>query len=211
MDIIHLFIGALILAMIHGVMPDHWIPLVMVSEVEKWGKGETLGAAVLVVVPHTIVTISIGTAVGLIGYHLSSDFEHETMIIASLILFVMGLIYISKEYKSEQPHGSTVKTESKARRKTKIAIITSLAAVLFFSPCLSTVSYYFVAGTFGWPGISLVSVVYLTVTVLSVVSMVYLGLKGVEKTKGVFLERHGKSLTGIVLIVFGVLILLHLL
>ena len=49
-----------------------------------------------------------------------------------------------------------------------------------------------------------VSAVYLIVTVLGMILMVNLGLKGVGKVEWRFLERHEKIITGIVLIVLGI-------
>lgn len=56
-----------------------------------------------------------------------------------------------------------------------------------------------------WTGISAVLAIYVGVTVLGMVLVVNFGLKGTEKVKSGFLERHGRSVTGIVLIVLGVL------
>ena len=47
-------------------------------------------------------------------------------------------------------------------------------------------SYFFVAGTRGWHGIVMVSAIYLIVTILGIILMVNLGVKGVEKIKRPF-------------------------
>lgn len=84
--------------------------------------------------------------------------------------------------------------------------ICSLATALFFSPCVAIGSYYFVAGMTGWIAIVVVSAIYLLVTIVGMIVMVILGLKGVKKIEWHFLERHEKLVTGVVLIILGVLI-----
>jgi hypothetical protein len=86
--------GALILSVIHGVMPDHWIPLVAVSKTEKWSRRETLFATILVGIPHTISTIGIGIIVGLIGYKISS-YEIVGRIASPSVLVILGLFTYS--------------------------------------------------------------------------------------------------------------------
>jgi cadmium resistance protein CadD (predicted permease) len=75
---------------------------------------------------------------------------------------------------------------------------------MFFSPCIEIEAYYFHAGTGGWLGIAIVSIIYLIFTVFGMVLLVYLGRQGVEKIRWNFLEHHEKMITGIVLIVLGI-------
>ncbi len=74
---------------------------------------------------------------------------------------------------------------------------------MFFSPCIELESYYFTAGTFGWMGIIAVSIVYLIVTVGAMVSLVALGMKGIDRFNWQFLEKNDKAIIGVVLILVG--------
>jgi len=69
-------------------------------------------------------------------------------------------------------------------------------------------AYYFQAGTIGWIGIFIVSAVYLMPTVIVMLLLVYLGMKGVKTFKSHFLEHHEKGITGIVLVSLGILALI---
>ena len=75
---------------------------------------------------------------------------------------------------------------------------------MFFSPCIELEAYYFSAGSLGWSGILLVSSVYLVVTVLGMLVLVDLGLKGARKIRSRFLEHHEKRVTGFLLLALGV-------
>ena len=210
MQLIQVLFGALVLSVVHAPMPNHWIPIVVVSKAENWTRGETLGATALVAIPHTISTISVGAVLGLIGHELSSTYELIMRFSAPMILVVLGLTYLFLDFKFKfdgprQHHSPIMGTEG-APKKSKLALISSLGIALFLSPCVAIGAYCFTAGTFGWIGIPLVLAIYAGVTVLGMVLMVNLGLKAMAKTEWRFLERHEKIVTGIVLIILGILV-----
>ncbi|MEW6102823.1 MAG: hypothetical protein AB1630_03245 [bacterium] len=200
-------VGALVLSIVHALMPDHWIPLIMISKTEKWSRVETSWITALIAIPHIISTILIGTLIGIIGYKLSSANEFIMRIASPLILVSLGLVYIFLNFKSHggQHHQDSVRTGA-ISKKSKSAIIFPLATALFFSPCVAIGSYFFVAGTRGWSGIVMVSAIYLIVTILGMILMVDLGMKGTERIKWHFLDRHEKAITGAVLIILAVLV-----
>lgn len=204
MDMIQVLLGALLLSVIHALMPDHWIPLVMIGRTEKWSRVETSWVTALTAIPHIISTILVGIAVGTVGYTLSSAYEFAMRIAAPSILVLLGLIYVILDFKGPHQHNHPGLELDASSGRSKFAIVASLGTALFFSPCVAIGSYYFIAGTFGWLSIALVSATYLIVTVLGMILMVNLGLKGVGKVEWRFLERHEKIVTGIVLIVLGI-------
>ena len=210
MQLIQVLFGALVLSVVHAPMPNHWIPIVVVSKAENWTRGETLGATALVAIPHTISTISVGAVLGLIGHELSSTYELIMRFSAPMILVVLGLTYLLLDFKFKfdgprQHHSPIMGTEG-APKKSKLALISSLGIALFLSPCVAIGAYCFTAGAFGWIGIPLVLAIYAGVTVLGMVLMVNLGLKAMAKTEWRFLERHEKIVTGIVLITLGIFV-----
>lgn len=76
---------------------------------------------------------------------------------------------------------------------------------MLFSPCLEIETYYFKAGTYGWLGIALVSVVYLVITVSGMLVLVALGYRGLATLRWGWLEHHEKKITGSALILLGLL------
>ncbi len=128
-------------------------------------------------------------------------------ITAPLILVAIGVIYAYLDFrgKRQHHHQNVIKIDALSE-KSKLAITLPLTTALFFSPCVAIGSYFFVAGTSRWTGIVMVAAIYLIVTILGMILMVNMGLKGVEQIKWQFLERHEKLITGIVLIILGVVI-----
>ena len=198
-----IFLGSIVLGLIHPLFPNHWIPLIAIAKTEKWSNRETISATLVTGFSHTLSTIIIGIIVGFVGIKLSENYSYLTKIAAPVILIIIGIIYLFLDFRSHHHEHFNLSTETLKNRKSKFAIITTLCIGMFLSPCIEIEAYYFQAATKGWLGIFIVSVVYLTMTLIIMTSLVYFGLKGVNKFNSHYLEHHEKRITGIVLIVLG--------
>ena len=199
-------IGAFILSVVHALMPDHWIPPVMISRAEKWTKSETLWVTALITIPHLISTIMIGIIVGIIGYQISSAHELLMETIAPLVFIIIGFAYIYSNFRADGRHNLEMEKVDGLKNRSKKTIISLLATALFFSPCVPIGSYFFIAGATGLYGIISVLAIYLIVTMVVMLLMVYLGMKGVEKLKWQFLEQNEHLITGMILLALGIII-----
>ncbi|MFA6126322.1 MAG: hypothetical protein WC699_03360 [Bacteroidales bacterium] len=203
-----IFFGSLILSLIHALIPNHWIPLIAISKTEKWTQRQTLLATAITGFAHTFSTILVGIAVGLIGYKLSSSYSVVSTLAAPLILMGLGLIYLiidlrgmhHHHHHDQNPTPVTGTGKSKWR-----AILISLSVAMFLTPCIEIEAYYFQAGSIGWLGIFIVSAVYLIMTILVMLTLVYLGFNGMKTFNSHFLEHHEKGITGVVLIALGLI------
>jgi nickel/cobalt transporter (NicO) family protein len=202
-----IFIGSLILSVIHALIPNHWIPLIAVSKSEKWTNKETLSATFITGFSHTASTIIIGIIVGFAGIKLSESYSYITKIAAPVILLSLGIIYLLIDLRASHHHHHhfEINDLSLKDKKSNWAIIISLSIAMFLTPCVEIEAYYFQAATIGWIGILMVSLVYLLITLIIMLTLVYLGLKGVNKFKSHYLEHHEKRITGVVLIILGFL------
>jgi nickel/cobalt exporter len=200
-----IFLGSLLLSLIHALIPHHWIPIIAISKTEKWSTKETLSATFITGVSHMISTIIIGIIVGFVGIKLAESYSHITSVAAPTILLFIGIIYLILDFRStkRQHHHFDLEDEKLKKKKSKTAIITSLSVAMFLMPCFEIEAYYFQAANFGWPGIFVVSAVYLVMTLLFLFALVLLGIKGVNKLNLSFLEHHSKRVSGIVLIALG--------
>lgn len=199
------FLGSLVLSLLHASIPNHWLPLVAIGKTEKWTQKETLVVTAISGFAHTLSTIIIGMIVGLIGYKLSESYKFITTVAAPLILISLGCIYLFMDFKANKyQHHNHIDVNDTVKKKTKTAIIISLAVGMFFSPCIEIEAYYFVASSIGWTGIITVSFVYLIVTVLGMLILVYLASRGIKRLKWHFMEHHEKIITGIILIILGI-------
>lgn len=202
--------GSFLLSLIHASVPNHWLPLVVIGKTEKWSCAQTLGVTAIAGLAHTASTLIIGILVGWLGYQLASHHALITGMIAPVILIVLGLLYLvtdqrSSRHNHHQSHQIPMPQDNSRIPPQAGRVITSLVVAMFFSPCLEIEAYYFTAGALGSFGIVTVSVIYLFVTMLGMLLLVDLGRHSVEKIRLDFLEHHEKGVTGMVLIVLGVL------
>ncbi len=209
-SVLQIFLSSLLLSLVHASIPSHWLPLIAIGKAEKWTDKETVTVTAITGASHTISTVIIGIIVGLVGYKLSESYHYITHIVAPIILILLGFIYLFLEYRhslistTHQHHHIHV-DEIIEKRKSKRSIVFTLSVAMFFSPCLEIEVYYFTASRLGWLGIGIVSVVYFFVTVLGMMFLVHFASKGVRKLNWHFLEHHDKLISGIVLVLVGLL------
>jgi nickel/cobalt exporter len=203
---LQLFLGSILLSLAHAAIPNHWLPIVAIGRAENWTQRETILVTGISGFSHTLSTVLVGITIGFIGISLSNNYTFISERIAPALLILLGLIYIVIDQMNHRKHTHDVDTE-KVKNRSKWAIITSLALAMFLSPCLEIEAYYFQAGAAGWMGILLVSAVYVIITVSGMLLLVFLASKGVRSIQSHFLDHHEKLISGIVLILLGVLAL----
>ncbi len=207
---IQILIGSFLVSLAHALIPSHWLPLATIGKTEKWTQNETLKITAITGFSHTLSTVIIGIIVGLVGYKLSESYHLITHFFAPAVLVSLGLIYLSLEYrhkfiKHSHKHHHIDIDHIIDEKKSKRAIVLTLMVAMFFSPCLEIEVYYLTAGRLGWTGIAIVSIVYFFVTVFFMMLFVYLAGKGISKLKWEFLEHHDKLISGLILIIVGLL------
>ena len=65
-----LLAGTFILAFIHALIPNHWLPLVAVARAEHWKRRELNTITLIAAIAHVFGTIALGIVLGLIGTRL---------------------------------------------------------------------------------------------------------------------------------------------
>jgi nickel/cobalt exporter len=196
-----LIIGSFLLSLVHALIPNHWIPMVLIGKAEHWTRQQTLLVTALAGVAHASSTILLGVLIGQLGLQLTREYQIISTAIAPLLLVFMGLAYFGMDYK--QSRHSHLPDRRKLQGKSMGVIVATLAVAMFFSPCLEIEAYYFTAGTFGWRGILAISLVYLLVSITGMLLLVSLGCKGLERFNLQFLQRHEKKIRGSFLIMLG--------
>ena len=200
---LQLFFGSILLSLVHAAIPNHWLPVVAIGKAENWTQRETLLVAAISGFAHTISTVLVGITIGIIGISLSRNYAFISEKVAPALLIVLGVIYLIIDRLNHHKHTHGTDT-GKIRSRSKWAIVISLALAMFLSPCIEIEAYYFVASSLGWLGILIVSFVYLFVTVGGMLLLVYSAYKGIAKLKWHFMEHHERLVSGIVLIILGI-------
>jgi nickel/cobalt exporter len=201
-----LIFGSILLSLLHAAIPSHWLPLALIARTENWTRAALVRAAALTALAHTAGTVALGLAIGLVGVEVAERHEARAEAVGPAALVVMGAVYLFLGGRHRHSHAPP-----KRNARTRAGLVLALALSMFLSPCIEIMAFYFTAGTLGWAGLAAVSAVYLTVTVLGMTALSALAYGGLRRLNWHALERHEKRITGLALVVLGVLSLLYVL
>lgn len=198
---ISILTGSLIISILHAMIPSHWLPVLAIGKQRKWSKAEVTRITFLTALAHTTSTVLIGVVIGLLGYKISDNVEHLTHVVAPVILITMGLVFIVRhhQHKHFQLHGGQVKEKSKK------GIIIALSLAMFLSPCLEIEAYFLLAGTHSIWLLLVLALMYTIITITGMVLLVRFAYAGWLNYDTHRLEHNAGIVTGIVLIVTGII------
>lgn len=192
--------AAIIISLLHALIPNHWLPILAIGKKNKWSIGEVREVTFFTALAHISSTLLIGLGLGWAGNHLTEYVEEITHGIAPLILIVMGLIYIYRHYKHRHfhLHGGPIKNDSKK------AVIISLSMAMFLSPCMEIEALFLMAGIQSIFLLLLVGMVYTIITLVSMVILVQIAYKGMRKFDSHKMEHNAGIITGVTLVLTGI-------
>ena len=196
-----LFSGTLILAAIHALIPNHWLPLVAVAKAEGWKRSEITTVTLLAAAAHVFGTVVLGIVLGLIGQELQEEYGEAITAISSILLIIFGLIYFTVNLPH---HHHSTQDDVAAYKRSKTKWIWIFVGMMFLSPCLEVESLFLSAGVFGMSAVLSLAAAYAVVSILGIWLLVRLGIKGVNLLPAEFIEHNEKKISGAVLILVGI-------
>lgn len=191
--------GAIIISLLHALIPNHWLPVIAIGRQYKWRIGEVTQVTFLTALAHVLSTLLIGWALGLTGHQLAHNVEHITHVAAPVILVIMGAVYIYRHYRHRHFHlqGGPIQTTSKRN------IIISLSVAMFMSPCMEIEALFLMAGIQSMALLTTISLIYALVTISGMLLLVRIAYTGLLKFNSHRLEHNAGIITGVTLILTG--------
>ncbi|MCD8540800.1 MAG: hypothetical protein LRY55_14285 [Leadbetterella sp.] len=191
--------GAIIISLLHAVIPNHWLPIIALGRQHQWSTGDVTRITFFTASAHILSTLLIGWILGLTGHELAHNIEHITHIVAPVILIVMGLVYIYRHYRHKHfhLHGGPIKATTQRN------IIISLSVAMFMSPCMEIEALFLMAGIQSVGLLLTISLVYAIVTLAGMLLLVRVAYKGLLKFDSHRLEHNAGIITGLTLILTG--------
>lgn len=194
--------GTFILALVHALIPNHWLPLVAVARAEHWKARDINTITFISATAHVLGTVALGLVLGVIGKELAEKYGHTINVAASILLIMFGLIY----YTVNLPHHHHSQQQDVAKyKRSKRKWVLIFIVMMFLSPCLEVESLFLSAGAFGMGTVTLLSIVYAIVSISGILLLVNLGNKGVNLLPAEFIEHNEKRISGAVLIIVGII------
>ena len=197
---IALITGSLVLSLLHGIIPNHWLPVLAISKQEKWDLTEATRVTLISGLAHAASTVIIGVILALIGAQLAVAVENFTAYVAPGLLVALGLFYIYQHSRHKHFH-----VDGPRKTANKNHLIFSLASAMFFSPCFEIEAYFLVAGAQGLWLVALLALLYTIVSVTGMIIWVRLAHSGLLKMNWHSLEHNAGLITGATLMLSGVL------
>lgn len=193
--------GTVLLAFVHALIPNHWLPLVAVSKSEKWTNRDLNYITFFAALAHVLGTIALGLILGYIGKELKGEYGGSIRVISSVLLIAFGLVYYTVNLPHHH-HSSTKDVDAYKRSKARWVLI--FIVMMFLSPCLEVESLFLSAGAYGMSWVTLLTVIYGIVSITGILLLVNLGAKGVNLLSAHFIEHNEKKISGVVLILVGI-------
>lgn len=194
--------GTVLLAFVHALIPNHWLPLVAVARAEQWKPKDVTLVTFLAALAHVTGTVALGVVLGLIGKELVEEYGQSIYIASSVLLIVFGLIYFTVNLPHHHHSGQEDVAQYKRSRRRWILIF---FVMMFLSPCLEVESLFLSAGAYGMGLVWLLGGVYAVVSISGIMLLVTLGYRGVNLLPAHFIEHNEKRISGIVLILVGII------
>lgn len=196
--------GAVIISLLHGLIPSHWLPIVAIAKKEKWSFQQTFWLTLQAGIAHSLSTVIVGVVIAFIGLKLNENVEILTNSVASGILILLGIWFLFRHFHHHHFH-----LES-SQSKTRAKLVLGILAAMFFSPCLEITGFYLTLSKSGWMFIAFLSFSYVAITLLSMTFWVYLGFQGLKKLDSHKWEHNSGIITGVVMILVGLsMLFLH--
>lgn len=194
--------GTILLAAVHALIPNHWLPLVAVARAEQWKPKEVTKITFLAALAHVTGTVLLGLVLGLIGKELEQKYGNTIYVLSAILLIVFGLIYFTVNLPHHHHSGQK---DVAAYKRSKRRWVMIFIVMMFLSPCLEVESLFLSAGAYGMGIVTLMSVLYAIVSISGILLLVNLGYKGVNLLPAEFIEHNEKRISGAVLIIVGII------
>lgn len=199
---IEILTGAVLISLLHGLIPSHWLPLLALKSKYGWTSGYTLKVALIAGLAHVLSTVALGIAIGAASRSIADRVEVFTEWVTPSVLIGIGLFFIWQHNRHHHFHLSGKKKLQEASPNRVIGI---LLLMMFLSPCLEIEALFVSAGAQGWMPMLLVGLIYAVVSCIGIVLWVAIAQKGLSKLNWHKLEHNSGLISGLVLILLGII------
>lgn len=197
-----ILVATLIISILHGIIPGHWLPVLALKKRYDWSEGLTLRVAAQAAVAHAVSTVLLGWLLAGMSHYAAERIHHYTHWVMPIGLVLMGVFFMYQHHKHHHFHLSHEEDVSKANRRKVIGL---LALMMFLSPCLEIEAVFLKAGVEGMRAVMVVSLIYAVVSVLGITLWVALAQRGLQRLNWHGIEHSAGLIAGFALVVIGVL------
>ena len=104
--------AAALVALLHSILPDHWVPLAVVARTQRWSFLRVGRVTFLVALGHVVTSLVLGGIIATIGLQFQQTLDTQqghiigvVLILTGILFFVWGLVS-GGGHKHEHRHGA---------------------------------------------------------------------------------------------------------
>jgi hypothetical protein len=217
---IFLLLGAAgVVAILHSILPDHWVPLAVVARTQRWSLLHVGRVSLLASLGHVITSLILGGIIALTGLQFQHEIETQQGHIVGAVLVLTGIAFLIWGLVGHGPHGhphedshihnheherahkyGLRKEQPLIKRLAAIAVPFGMAA----SPDLTILPVALAASTIGTVAIVGVLSIFAILTIATFISLTMIATLAGYQIKGDWLEKNANTITSLVLIAIGI-------
>jgi ABC-type nickel/cobalt efflux system permease component RcnA len=186
--------AVIVVGVLHTLVPDHWVPITLIARQRGWTRMQTARAAFGAGLGHTLSTLAIGVIVWIAGAVAAQRFGTIVSLVSSLALIGFGGWIAIASWRELREHGHQHES-------------TALVLILGSSPMVEGIPAFFAAAKFGPGLIALMSICFAVSTIATYVLLCTLSTVALQRVRLGPLERYGEILSGLFILLVGILFL----
>jgi len=196
-----ILLGASVVGLVHGLLPNHWLPFILVGRAQKW----PTRTVAFIILGAGVAHVAIAGAIAMVAMFLGMTFLKSLSSISHTfqvaVLGFFGAILVLLDIMSIGAHHHGKIDE---KRISDSAAVTFLVLSLALSPCETLLPVY-ISFIPACNPMKLLALVVLTgtITVLTMLFLAMLAWWGIMRWKLGFLSRHERVVVGSALIVLA--------
>lgn len=226
-----LFLSSCSTAIIHALIPDHWLPFALMGRAQEWSERRTLLLAGLTGVVHVTVSIVVGVAIVLTGTdqarRLAERLGASIETLGGGLLVAFGLAYGAwahrRERRAHATHGDSAPAAGGAGSGADMPMHAhghllsrwasgalsgaALVAIIGISPCVLFQPILFAAAAAGTGTALAAAAGFAACTVGTMIAVTWIALRGMRRLRLGFFTRYGDLLSGIIIAALGVAVI----
>lgn len=203
---------ALVTAFAHTIIPDHWLPFILIGKDQRWSLKKTVSLAVFSSLIHVVFSVGLGVLAYVVGKGAIMTLGKGMETMGGLFLIAFGILYPIWDWKwghshhhhhdeEEVEHADHLEWGPMKKNMTGLA----LAIVLGISPCVILVPLLVATIDRGMFVTIMVAVSFSLAVVVTMATLTVLGFKSYDKLHFTFMEKYGGVITGVLLVIVGII------
>ena len=224
-----LFLSSCSTAIIHALIPDHWLPFVLMARAQGWSERRAATLTGLAGVLHVLVSVVAGGLTILVGstsvQSLANRTGHSLGFVGGLLLVLFGVGYgVFRHFREASVHAAPGPSREKPEgdeghvhvhghllERWFHGALTAGALVLVIgiSPCALLVPILFAASAAGAMAVLAAALGFALCTIATMVGVTLIAMRGMRRIELPFFTRYGDLISGALVAAVGLLLMLH--